>query len=836
MQFVPGEVLVQLRDGIAPPSDESGGMAAIASNAWGFNPISTPTPPQTRPTAPESPIASLASALPEDCPIELKETVSRLGVHRLEVPAGRELEVVRQLQQSPLVEWAEPNYLRGILQAPNDQLYRQFQWNMRRIQAEQAWDITTGSPDVIVAVLDTGIDASHPDLAGKLMPGYDFLNDDPNSADDSGHGTHNAGIIGAASNNGVGVAGIAWSTRIMPLKVLNSSGVGPDSVIARGIVHATDRGARVINMSLGSSTASQVLARAVRYAYDKGVLLVAAAGNTANLDNAPIYPAAFEQVLAVGATDEGDKACEFSQHHPYVGVSAPGVHIVSTFWRGAGYGGYVSASGTSSAAPHVSGLAALIWSVNPSLTNRQVRKILEETVDDLGTPGKDPYYGTGRVNAYKALLAARPATVPTPTTTPTPTLAPAPPPAATPAKVPRTTWYFAEGSTARPFDLWLLLQNPNAGPATARVVYMKTDGSQVARQEWLPPTSRKSIFVNQVVPDAEVSIKVESDSLLFAERAIYFGSDGHGAVGVAVPSTKWYLAEGSTHGDFDTWILLQNPLNAPANATLTLLTSEGQRKDFAVGLLPTSRRSIYVNQILPDAEISTMVLSDQPIIAERAMYFRQSGGHGSVAASQLARSWYLAEGLTGDGFDSWLLVLNPNQAAANLKVTFMKEDGTTSVGYYAVRPGSRLSLYVNQAVPQGRVGTRVESDQPIAVERSVYFAGGKGGHNVVATPLLSQEWYLPEGSTKPPFTETIAVLNPNDRVANLVVTFMKNGGGSEVKHFAMKPTSRLTLNVNELMPDAEVSAKIASDAPIAVERSMYFAGGLGGTCSFGIPR
>lgn len=770
-------------------------------------------------------------------PVALKGSVPDLGVLRLEVPVGRELETVRLLEGNPLVEWVEPNHVRGALRVPNDQLYRQFQWGLRKIQAEQAWDITTGSPDVVVAVLDTGVDGSHPELAGKLVPGYDFLHDDPDPSDDGGHGTHKAGVVGANSNNGSGVSGVSWGARIMPVKVLNSSGVGPDLAIARGIVFAADHGARVINMSFGSSTSSQVLTRAVRYAHDKGVLLVAAAGNTAKLDNAVIYPAAYEHVLAVGATDEADKVADFSQHHPYVGVSAPGVRIVNAFWRGAGYGSYVSSSGTSDAAPHVSGLAALVWSVNPELSNTQVRKLIQDTADDLGPPGKDEYYGAGRINAHRAVMAAKPTGAPTATVPPTPaTPAPTVVPEATPATLPRTVWYFAEGSTATPFDLWLLLQNPNAAAATARVTYMKGDGSRDVQEVWLPPVSRRSVYVNQVVPNAEVSMKVESDSLIFAERAMYFGGDGHGSMGTAAPSTSWFMAEGSTRGDFDTWILLQNPLDTPANVAILLLSSEGQRKEISVGVPPASRRSVYVNQVMPQADISAILTSDQPIIAERAMYFGGGGGHGGLAASRPARSWYLAEGIVGDGFDSWLLVLNPNQVVANLKVTFMREDGSTHVGHYAVGPMGRLSVYVNEAVAPGRLGSVVESDQPIVVERSTYFAGGKGGHNVVGTSLLSQEWYLPEGSTKPPFSEVVAVLNPSDRVANLSVTFMENGGRVEVKRFAVGPTSRLTLTVNDLMPDCEVSVKVASDVPVAVERSMYFAGGRGGTGSFGIPR
>lgn len=803
--FVPGEVLLKLRSPDSVPDSE------------------------------------LAESTLHRCSVATKEIMPGLEVHRLEVSAGHELTAVRCLRESHRVEWAEPNYLRSVLRTPNDALYHQFQWNFQIIQAEEAWEITTGSPDVIVAVLDTGIDVSHPDLVDKLEPGYDFLNDDSNPADDSGHGTHNAGIIGAASDNGTGVAGLAWGARIMPLKVLDKSGVGPDSAIARGIVHATDHGARIINMSFGSSMASQLLSRAVRYAHDKGVLLVAAAGNTAHRDNAPIYPASFEQVLAVGATDEIGELGDFSQHHPYVGVSAPGVKITSTFWREAGFGGYASASGTSSAAPHVSGLAALIWSINPALTNKQVRQIIEKSVDDLGVPGRDEYYGTGRINAYKAVRAAA---SPTGEVPPVSTLPPAPGPSPTVTAPPGTittprtksVWYFAEGSTVPPFDMWLLLQNPNNEAITARVAFMKRDGSQVIREEVLPPTSRKSLFVNQLLPDAEVSMKVESEFPLFAERSMFLRTDGHGTTGAASPSKEWYMAEGSTHSYFETWVLLQNPQAVQANVNLTFLTSDGKRREIDLRLPPTSRRSIYLNQLIPDTEVSTVVLSDQPIIAERSMYFRQSGGHGGMPANQLARSWYLAEGQAGQGLQSWLLILNPNQQVANLKVTFFREDGIASDGYFAAQSGSRLSLYVNNLVNPGKFGVQVDSDQPIAVERSVYFAGGRGGHNTAATSQLSKEWYLPEGSTKHPFTEVIAIVNPGQRVGNLSVTFMKNGGGVETLDYTLKPTSRFTLNVNELLPGAEISAKVVSDIPIAVERSLYFANGLGGTCSFGIPR
>ncbi|HEX2924463.1 MAG TPA: S8 family peptidase [Chloroflexota bacterium] len=815
--------------------------------------------------SPELPLSLIQSL---GYPISVLEKMEGVGVLRLSVPAGREMESIQLLTRSPLVEWAEPNGVAEALRIPDDPLYGQYQWDLWKIQAEQAWEISTGSRDIVVAVLDTGIDATHPDLEGKLVPGYDFLNDGPTPEDNSGHGTHNAGIIGAATNNAVGVAGIAWNCRIMPVKVLNSNGTGPESVIARGIMFAADQGAKVINMSFGSPTSSRVLSDAVQYAYNKGALLIAGAGNTAKTNNSMVYPAAFDQVLAVAATDENDEIGDFSQHHPYVGISAPGMRILNSYWRGSASSGYQSASGTSAAAPHVSGVAALIKSVNPALTNTQVKQILMDTSDDLGEPGVDEYFGAGRLNAYKALLVAKltlatptppspaatpspaaspstaatptvavtpSATVPTAAPTPTaPTITPTPPVQSSTAR--GSVWYFAEGSTAGPFDLWLLLQNPNEVAISARVTYMKPDGSQQAQSISLAPNSRKSIFVNEVIPNSEVSMKVESDDLLLAERAMYFRTDGIDTVGVSAPSTHWYMAEGSTKADFDSWILLQNPQPNPARVTATFLTVQGQRKEMNLVMPPTSRRSIYANEVIPDAEISTTITSDQPIIAERSMYFRRAGGHGGAAANQLSRTWYLAEGRVGDGFDSWLLAMNPNQSPANLKVTYMREGGATTPAYYSIRPGSRLSVFVNDAVDSGRVGAMVESDQPIVVERSSYFAEGRGGHNVVGTTALSRDWYLPEGSTQRPFTEEIALLNPSEHPAALLVTFMKPDGGTTVRYAVINPTSRLTLKVNDLMPDAEISTRVISDTPISVERSMYFADGLGGTGAPGIPR
>jgi len=350
--------------------------------------------------------------------------------------------VVSAYRRDPRVEFAEPNYIAHVLPSsyglessltvyglkpsfaiPND-TYWSSQWSLPQIQAPDAWEINTGSTSVVIAVIDTGVDLAHPDLDDKIVPGHDFVNDDDDPQDDFGHGTHVSGIAAAETNNRLGVAGISWGARIMPVKVLDYSGTGTYYDVADGIVWAADQGAHILNMSLGGPQPSSVLEDAVNYAWDKGAVLVAAAGNDGT--NWPIYPAAYQNVIAVAATDRNDQPAYFSNYGHYIGVAAPGVDILSTFPDG-----YLSWQGTSMASPHVAGLAALVFSVDESQTNAAVRQRIEQTADDLGSPGWDEYYGYGRINSYRALSGAPPA----PTPTPGPTSTPGPP---TPTPVPPT--------------------------------------------------------------------------------------------------------------------------------------------------------------------------------------------------------------------------------------------------------------------------------------------------------------------------------------------------------------------------------------------------------------
>ncbi|HEV8228992.1 MAG TPA: S8 family serine peptidase [Candidatus Limnocylindria bacterium] len=356
--------------------------------------------------------------------------LAALGITRLALPAGEETDAAAAaelLSRDSAVARAEPDGLARLQFVPNDTLWLTDpysglgQWGARKALVDRAWDVARGNASVTVAVIDTGVDRDHPDLAGVLLPGATFVSapspgcgTGPN--DDNSHGTHVAGIIGASGNNGLGISGVAFGVRILPIKALDCSGTGATSDIARSIIWATDQGAKIINISLGTTSDSFTLETAVKYAIDRNVLVVAAAGNCGSggtrcvAPNVREYPGASPGVLAVGATATDDSITSFSTQGPQVAVSAPGLRIVSTTPQYATYQsargsstGYAAFSGTSQAAPFVAGIAALVWSADPTLKARDVFDRLVRTADDLGVPGRDDAYGAGRVNALRAV-------------------------------------------------------------------------------------------------------------------------------------------------------------------------------------------------------------------------------------------------------------------------------------------------------------------------------------------------------------------------------------------------------------------------------------------------
>ncbi|MBK7404984.1 MAG: S8 family serine peptidase [Phycisphaerales bacterium] len=276
-----------------------------------------------------------------------------------------------------------------------------------------AWQLSAGGRPVTVAVLDAGVSADHPDLTGKLTPGWNIVSDNDKTTDRyTSHGTHTAGIIAARTSNRLGVASVAPDAWIMPIVVLNKYGFGNEAWLAEGLVWAADHGARVASVSLGfdpkdGDANDQVLRNAVIYATSKGMLICASAGNTPGARIGA--PARYPEAMAVGATDNRDQLWNGTSTGPQMSVTAPGVQIWSTWdsvWNDPGEYTYAAKTGTSQACPHVAAVAALVAGVAPLLRTGQIREILERTAEDLGPPGWDPDFGFGRINAGRAVAAA----------------------------------------------------------------------------------------------------------------------------------------------------------------------------------------------------------------------------------------------------------------------------------------------------------------------------------------------------------------------------------------------------------------------------------------------
>jgi len=336
---------------------------------------------------------------------EIVNTVSmggKIEAAVADVPFAVVSDFLEEVQVAGLSTYSEPNLKFQAAFAPNDPFWA-LQWGPAQIEADYAWNTTIGDPSVLVAVIDTGVDWNHPDLdANYVALGYDWVNNDIDPMDDAGHGTHCAGIIAALIDNNIGVAGLA-QVRIMAEKGLDQYGGGYEDDLANAIIHAVDQGADILSNSWGGYGASNLIYDAVRYAYDAGVLVIGAAGNDAV--SAKLYPAAFDEVIAVTATDQSDNPALFTNFGGWVELAAPGVGIYSTYWDDT----YAYMDGTSMATPHVSGVAALIWSQFPDVTRDWVRAQLRYTADDFGDPGFDNYYGYGRVNARRAVEQAPPA-------------------------------------------------------------------------------------------------------------------------------------------------------------------------------------------------------------------------------------------------------------------------------------------------------------------------------------------------------------------------------------------------------------------------------------------
>jgi thermitase len=322
---------------------------------------------------------------------EIDDSVGRIDVGVVDVPSERTNDALRQLEASPAVEYVERDAAVTAFGAPNDPLWPN-QWGPAAAQFPDAWG--TGSANVLVAVLDTGVDRGHPELQGVVVPGRNVVDPSADTIDRNGHGTASAGVIAARINNRSGQAGVCGVCTILPVKVLNDDNRGTTSDLAAGIIWAADAGARVISMSLGGFAPTQTLTDAITYAAGKGVVLVGAAGN--NGSTAPVYPAAYSPVLSVAGTTADNGLYSWSSYGSWVKVSAPGCNVAT--WVN---GGFVNFCGTSSATPLVAGLAALALSARPAAGAAEIEQAIERAATPL--PGEIVEYGL--VNAQRTLTA-----------------------------------------------------------------------------------------------------------------------------------------------------------------------------------------------------------------------------------------------------------------------------------------------------------------------------------------------------------------------------------------------------------------------------------------------
>ncbi|MEW6684458.1 MAG: S8 family peptidase [Nitrospirota bacterium] len=409
MDFVPGEIIVRFSDGI----DDHEALSAILNKFQDMN-------------------LTNAGQMYPNGPYVLRTRAYRNPSLSTDEAHQQTADAIATLKMEPSVKYAEPNGIRRPHLIPNDPAYSVgLQWDLSMINLPSAWELTTGNSSVIVAVLDTGI-RSHADLnANVLNTGYNFVSNtsdpiEPLTALSSFHGTHVAGTIAAIGNNTVGMAGVAWNAKIMPIRVLSPT-EGTDTAIINGMLYAAGlpnssgtvppQRANVINMSLGGEGAcSQSYQDAINAIRNAGVVIVVAAGNDFESGNPVETPASCQGVITVGAVDPLGEKASYSGSQPYVFIAAPGGEMVDAIHAGTlstwpvsnpGETAYKFEQGTSMAAPHIAGVVALMLSVNPSLTPSEVETILSSTADDLGAAGRDADFGWGLVNAGAAVAAAQ---------------------------------------------------------------------------------------------------------------------------------------------------------------------------------------------------------------------------------------------------------------------------------------------------------------------------------------------------------------------------------------------------------------------------------------------
>lgn len=758
--------------------------------------------------------------------LEIKTKTPKRPIYLLKIiSSATERKIIDDLRKYHEVVNAELNYELKSNKVPNDTRFSNpYNYGPQKINLEEAWDIITDASSIVVAVIDNGVDYYHPDLTNNMWVNsgdpIDWIDNDNNGyVDDNfgwnfasdysdplpytsslNHGTLCAGIIGAEGNNGFGSAGVCWKVKIMPLVIANSDSLDAGSFtinLVNAIYYAVDNGAKVISCSWGicygsTGLPSSFIRDAIDYANAEGVLFIASAGNASSTTDvrnndvisttSPIYPASFncDNIISVAATNASDSLTEYSYYGlSSVDIAAPG-HVLST--------------------TYASNLNDPDNAANYTMST--------------GTSFACPY-----VAGACALVWAH---------------------------FPNLSHLEVKDKVLQGADCLSSLGGLVAGGRRLNVYGALTHGTTPA--EGTGYSHSTEIVSTNGVP-------------VIAERSMYWDTGGvswragHTSSGVTSPATTWYLAEGCTNDSegFEEYITIQNPSSSSSAEVDVSFVVEGtntETKYVDVTIPPSTRHTLRVNDIteLKNKSLSAKVASTNGVdlVVERSMYWDSggvnwAGGTNSAGISTPSTTWYFAEGCTGSGVTTYILIQNPNGSSADVTLTFMDNagnriekqfEGDTAISKYT-RKTINIADYMNNVY---QVSTKIESSVPIVAERSMYWSAGSftkaEGHCASGATSPSSLWYLAEGCTKS-FKDWVLIQNPNSTTATVTLTFMKSDGTNVPLSVTVGPWRRKNIYVNDYVSDFSFSTKVESSLNTVVERAMYW-GESGGHCSMGI--
>ena len=421
---------------------------------------------------------------------------------------------------------------------------------------------------------------------------------------------------------------------------------------------------------------------------------------------------------------------------------------------------------------------------------------------------------------------------------------PTPNPPPPPPNVKRS-WYFAEGTTAYGFEEFICIQNPTVNEAIVQAVYMLPagKGEQAGVPFRLAAGTRTTINVGDVIKESDVSVRVDADQDIICERSMYWNNriEGTDSIGVMEPNTTWLLPEGCTDYGFEEYLCVQNPTASTATVDITYNTTTGPQSRQPLQVPAKSRQTIRVNDEVKPTNVSTVAISDKQIVVERAMYWDgRRGGHSSIGTTSPAGSWFLAEGSTNWGFDTFVLIQNPSRKPTTVNVSFLTAGGPIPMKPFTVAAGSRFTIDTREEIGLQDFSTSVTATEPVTCERSMYWNNGTGkaGHDTIGVTKATRNNYLAEGCTGYGFDTYVLISNPNNEVNDIQVTYMTPNGIEPGVPITMEPNTRCTVHVNEDLaaagvPPTDVSIRVVGRYPVVTERAMYWSNKGGGHDSTG---